>query len=37
MNAVYIILAVLSFVGGQVYLFHEIRKWGDLVDKYYRP
>ena len=31
------ILIVLSFVGGQVYLFHMIGKWGDFVDKYYRP
>ena len=37
MDAVYIILAVLSFVGGQVYLFHMIGKWGDFVDKYSRP
>ena len=37
MNAVYIILAVLSFVGGQVFLFRMIGKWGDFVDKHYRP
>ena len=37
MNAVYIVLAVLSFLGGQVYLFYMIGKWGDFVDKYYRP
>ena len=34
---VYIILAVLSFLGGQVYLLCKILKWGDFVDKYYRP
>ena len=37
MNVVYIVLAVLSFLGGQVYLFYMIGKWGDFVDKHYRP
>ena len=37
MDALYIILFVLSFVGGQVYLFHLIGKWDEYVDKHYRP
>jgi len=37
MNTVCLVLAIVSFVGGQVFLFHEIRKWGDFVDKHYRP
>ena len=37
MDALYIILFILSFAGCQVYLFHMIGKWGDFVDKYYCP
>ena len=37
MDIIWIVLAVLSFLGGQVYLFYMIGKWGDFVDKYYRP
>lgn len=37
MNGIWIVLAVLSFIGGQVYLFHMIGRWGDFVDKNYRP
>jgi len=37
MDTVYLVLAVVSFVGGQVFLFRMIGKWGDFVDKSYRP
>ena len=37
MNAACLVLAIVSFVGGQVYLFYIIGKWGDFVDKHYRP
>jgi len=37
MNAACLVLAIVSFVGGQVYLFRKICKWGDFVDKHYRP
>ena len=37
MNGVCLVLAIVSFVGGQVFLFRMIGKWGDFVDKHYRP
>jgi len=37
MNAVWIALAIISFAGGQIFLFHMIGKWEEYVDKYYRP
>ena len=37
MHAACLVLAIVSFVGGQVYLFYIIGKWGDFVDKHYRP
>ena len=37
MNAACLVLTILSFLGGQIYLLYMIGKWGDFVDKYYRP
>ena len=37
MNTACLVLAILSFLGGQVFLFHKILKWEDFVDKHYRP
>ena len=33
MNAIWIILAVLSFIGGQVYLFFSLRKLDKFLER----
>ena len=35
-NEILLVIAVISFIGGQIYLFGRILGWGDLLDKYYR-
>lgn len=34
-NELWLVLAVVSFLAGQAYLFGKLLGWGDLVDKYY--
>ena len=33
MNVIWIILAVLSFIGGQVYLFYSLRKLDKFLER----
>ena len=33
MKVIWIILAVLSFIGGQVYLFYLLRKFGKFLER----
>ena len=35
-NEIWLVMSVISFIGGQIYLFGRILGWGDLLDKYYR-
>ena len=35
-NVLWLVLAVISFIGGQIYLFSKILGWGDLLDNFYR-
>ena len=35
-NVLWLVLAVISFIGGQIYLFGKLLGWGDLLDKFYR-
>lgn len=34
-NVLWLVLAVISFIGGQIYLFGKLLGWGDLLDKFY--
>ena len=35
-NELWLVMSVISFIGGQIYLFGRILGWGDLLDKFYR-
>ena len=35
-NAIWLVMTVISFIGGQIYLFSKILGWGDLLDNFYR-
>ena len=35
-NELWLVITVISFIGGQVYLLGKLLGWGDLLDKFYR-
>ena len=35
-NEIWLVMTVISFIGGQIYLFSKLLCWGDLLDKFYR-
>ena len=35
-NEFWLVMTVISFVAGQIYLFGKILGWGDLLDNFYR-
>ena len=35
-DELWLVITVISFIGGQVYLFGKLLGWGDLLDKFYR-
>ena len=35
-NEIWLVMTVISFLAGQVYLFSKLLGWGDLLDKFYR-
>ena len=35
-NEIWLVMTVISFAGGQIYLFGKLLGWGDLLDKFYR-
>ena len=35
-NIFWLVMTVISFIGGQIYLFGKLLGWGDLIDKFYR-
>ena len=35
-NEFWLVMTVISFVVGQIYLFGKILGWGDLLDNFYR-
>ena len=35
-NEFWLVMTVISFIGGQIYLFSKLLAWGDLLDKFYR-
>ena len=35
-NELWLVMTVISFIGGQIYLLSKILSWGDLLDKFYR-
>ena len=35
-NEIWLVMTVISFVVGQIYLFDKLLGWGDLLDKFYR-
>ena len=35
-NELWLVMTVISFIGGQFYLFGKLLGWGDLIDKFYR-
>ena len=34
-NEIWLVMAIISFLGGQIYLFGNLLGWGDLLDKFY--
>ena len=34
-NVFWLVLAVISFLGGQAYLFARLLGWGDLIDNFF--
>ena len=34
-NNFWLVLSVISFIGGRLYLFGKLLGWGDLIDKFY--
>ena len=34
-NVLWLVMTIISFLGGQIYLFGKLLGWGDLLDKFY--
>ena len=35
-NELWLVITVISFIGGQIYLFSKLLGWGDRLDNFYR-
>ena len=35
-NSFWLVMTIISFIGGQIYLFGKLLGWGDLIDNFYK-